>query len=479
MSIIREDDISTSWNADENGFDLVGWCKKNGFDFGEKLLDYGATDAMDLKELTEDDLISIGVTKPFIRKKFFLRANEEYSRLSSLNEKASKKEEAERQLALDINTLGQALSKQSITKAEYDDTVGKLRSTFLRLFCGGDGNENKTPVSINIGGKKAEMPINQETTVKDMKIFVGEKEKQDPRHVRLLYRDEEMKVKDESGNLNLITKYTGPELTGTDDIKAILPLSKHAGQSQITGAEVDAHNNAVGSQYDLGQADGFKGMTIVVFNCCNECSFTKPQKALEEMGFHVIEIQLFNGPQPVNIDSLRFASQIWVISSRNGHLNDSVYEFISSFYHNGRSVYIWGDNSPYFVEANNLFNRMLPGMSVRLEGDDPGGKVQKARSSATSSGFEAKHMIFTGIASLFEGITVSRVMKGSSEIEIIMNNSSGYPVTGVLDNLNKKHGRLAIDGAFTRLCNNWDDAGSARFVKNMAAWLAAIDSDWA
>ena len=30
---------------------------------------------------------------------------------------------------------------------------------------------------------------------------------------------------------------------------------------------------------------------------------------------------------------------------------------------------------------------------------------------------------------------------------------------------------LLIDGGFTRLYNQWDDAGSARFVYNAAAWL--------
>ena len=30
---------------------------------------------------------------------------------------------------------------------------------------------------------------------------------------------------------------------------------------------------------------------------------------------------------------------------------------------------------------------------------------------------------------------------------------------------------MVIDGGFTRLAVNWDDAGTARFVKNAAAWL--------
>jgi hypothetical protein len=31
--------------------------------------------------------------------------------------------------------------------------------------------------------------------------------------------------------------------------------------------------------------------------------------------------------------------------------------------------------------------------------------------------------------------------------------------------------RLVMDGGFTRLEVSWDDAGTARYVKNAAAWL--------
>ena len=35
--------------------------------------------------------------------------------------------------------------------------------------------------------------------------------------------------------------------------------------------------------------------------------------------------------------------------------------------------------------------------------------------------------------------------------------------------------RLIFDGGFTRLYNKWDTAGTGRYVKNAAAWLANVE----
>ena len=59
-------------------FDLHRWCDTNGFKIADKLIEYGVSDPEDLKNMTEDDLIELGIDKPFIRKRFFIRANEEY-----------------------------------------------------------------------------------------------------------------------------------------------------------------------------------------------------------------------------------------------------------------------------------------------------------------------------------------------------------------------------------------------------------------
>jgi len=46
--------------------------------------------------------------------------------------------------------------------------------------------------------------------------------------------------------------------------------------------------------------------------------------------------------------------------------------------------------------------------------------------------------------------------------------SDGKVVTAVYERDGK---RAILDGGFTRLYNNWDTAGTGRYVKNAAAWL--------
>ena len=47
--------------------------------------------------------------------------------------------------------------------------------------------------------------------------------------------------------------------------------------------------------------------------------------------------------------------------------------------------------------------------------------------------------------------------------------SGGNLVTAAYE---KKGKRLLIDGGFTRLSYKWDTAGTGRYIKNAAAWLA-------
>jgi len=463
-------------------FDVEGWCKANGFNIGRELAALGVTDPEDLTNVSEEDLQSFGIDKPFVIKKFFSRANQEFDRFKELRGEKQKKEDARLTLYSDIEVLDKARENGSISGEDHVAMVQQLRKRFLRLF-GNDGDtEDKTPVKIELAGEKTEMPMNKETTVKDVKVFIGEQKKQDPRNVRLLYRTEEMRVVGEGGKLNLVTDYTGPDFEGIDEMRAILPISEFAGQNEIEGADVDANKNAIGSKYDLGQAGGFIGMKVFVINCCQECQFQKAQEALTEMGFTIEYLPVFSKVSSVDGSfdaNLHTASQVWIISSSvsGGNLPSACYEKLKDAYFKGKNLYLWGDNHPYFAEANIILNLVLPGKGVQLSGNDPGQKVQLARQVSSGPGFSSKHVIFTGIASLYEGVTIARISKGSSDLSMIMNGSSGYPVTAVLDRVHTS-GRLAIDGGFTRLCHNWDNAGSSRFVKNIAAWLAAIDCDW-
>lgn len=45
-----------------------------------------------------------------------------------------------------------------------------------------------------MGGQRFLVPVNAETTVKDLKLFLGEKQRREPRYYRLMLDGQELKV---------------------------------------------------------------------------------------------------------------------------------------------------------------------------------------------------------------------------------------------------------------------------------------------
>eukprot|EP01047_Picozoa_sp_COSAG01_P005739 COSAG01_NODE_199_length_22202_cov_23.993668_25_plen_83_part_00 len=82
--------------------------------------------------------------------------------------------------------------------------------------------------------------------------------------------------------------------------------------------------------------------------------------------------------------------------------------------------------------------------------------------------------MFTGVEQLFEGITIATIQK-NSVLTPLMYGSAGNLVCAVYDQDGK---RLVLDTGWTRLCYNWDDAGSSRYVINSCVWLVNMEHDW-
>jgi hypothetical protein len=78
------------------------------------------------------------------------------------------------------------------------------------------------------------------------------------------------------------------------------------------------------------------------------------------------------------------------------------------------------------------------------------------------------HLLSTGLEVLYEGITIATVQPNDA-LQPLLYGSAGNLVSGFYDREGK---RAIFDGGFTRLYIKWDTAGTARYVKNSAAWLA-------
>ena len=256
------------------------------------------------------------------------------------------------------------------------------------------------------------------------------------------------------------------DLTWIDEINAgRLPYSQFAGMHSMPSVPKDQFGNAMGSQFDLAPDNAFNGYTIAVLHLYTEerFNFSLPEAALREKGFYVHRLTM--PPAIKEFKSvLRDACQLWIISNQQPILGNEHVNVICDFFNSGKGVFIWGDNDPFFADANVVMNRLF---GIGMRGNLPGNKVVHLAKSSGNAGFQS-HLISTGIENLYEGVTIATIANGGG-LKPFMLGSDRNLVVAMYDSNGK---RALIDGGFTKLFVNWDTAGTGRYVKNAAAWLA-------
>ncbi len=253
----------------------------------------------------------------------------------------------------------------------------------------------------------------------------------------------------------------------------------------------DNHGNAAGNQYDLAVDGAFDGQTVLILDQVGN-TLANTKAALLQKGLSTVVYPRGLTPSvPELRKALSKSCQLWLISTHRALLSDAHIAVIKTFFEAGHGVYIWGDNDPLYVDANRLASALIPGLHMQgnLHGDLVVGLAERG-----SAGVAVGHLITTGLEHLYEGVTIATLLfdaQGGARPEHlygpklkqpgrawdsaipkgftpVMYGSAGNLVSAAYE---KNGRRLVIDGGFTRLAVNWDDAGTARFVKNAAAWL--------
>lgn len=236
----------------------------------------------------------------------------------------------------------------------------------------------------------------------------------------------------------------------------------------VKPAEADAHGNLKGNQFDLAVDGAFEGQTILVVNVCGN-TMENARTALKEKGFNMV---VLNGFPEIGqfTDYLKKSCQFWVLSGgSNNKLDEEYLKVIEAYFNSGRGVYVWNDNTPYHNEGNQITSYLL---GVTMSGEYWADQVLGFKTESTQYGLVANHLITTGLETVYEGITISTIYDPKQQLEPIFYSSDGNVVAAVYEQNGK---RLIVDGGFTRLAVKWDAAGTARYVKNAAAWLANVE----
>ncbi|MFT3837516.1 MAG: hypothetical protein QM723_11025 [Myxococcaceae bacterium] len=269
-----------------------------------------------------------------------------------------------------------------------------------------------------------------------------------------------------------VAGHNAPEPTRT----AESVLDTKTGQTKTVYVEHpvqrDGYGNAAGSQNDLAVDGAFDGQTVAVIQLYSGTDlgipfdFAEPKKALAQKGFSVFR-WINKPPSPQELEEkLKKASQLWVIGGSGRQLTEEHAKVIKKFFDSGRGVYLWGDNAPY-SEDSNLVIKALFGVELVDHGENAQ-QVVNVHHKGTEPGVIEDHLLTTGLEHLYEGHTISTLPQLGA-LKPLIYSSSGNVVSAYYD----QQGRRAIvDGGYTRLYLKWDTAGTGRYVKNAAAWLA-------
>ena len=260
-----------------------------------------------------------------------------------------------------------------------------------------------------------------------------------------------------------------PARDGDRSVGRVTALSQRQQPARIAR---DDYGNAKGSQYDLAVDGAFKGQTILVIDYYGGqygIGFSPPRDAVKSKGFSVVHYNKEPSVKQLQKDLAR-ANQFWVISSCDNtvHLSTAHQQAIQQFFEQGHGVYLWGDNDPCNADADALA-KLLVDASVR--GDLPGDRTVQISSGAGKPGIVQDHLLSTGVENVYEGITVATVTPTQAMTPVIYG-SAGNLVAAAYEKDGK---RLIVDGGFTRLSYKWDTAGTGRYLKNAAAWLANFE----
>jgi hypothetical protein len=239
-------------------------------------------------------------------------------------------------------------------------------------------------------------------------------------------------------------------------------------EEHVVAVKSDRWGNAQGNQNDLATDGAFEGQTVAVLQLYTGFDFSLPRAALKEKGFSVFR-WVQNPPPPAQLrEMLKKACQLWIVSDATPRLNAEHIKVIKEFFDSGRGVYIWGDNDPYYADANQVAQALF---GAKMLGDVPGDQTVSLWPKPGVHGVLPNHLLTTGLHYLYEGITIATIQPNQVLKPLVYGHADNL-VAAYYDQGGK---RAILDGGFTRLYYKWDTAGTGRYVKNAAAWLTNVE----
>lgn len=237
------------------------------------------------------------------------------------------------------------------------------------------------------------------------------------------------------------------------------------------GVEVkrDGRGNPLGDIYGLGKPGAFAGSKIY-FIKQYLFDHSKIVQALEYLGFNVFITEKFDTKI-----SLENFDQVWFVSDQRAMLSKSDISSIVAYWRRGGSLYILGDNDPYFYDANILLKACnLPTMS----GDYYASRdvVNMTTEDTSGVGFNGSHPTLRGVVRASEGITIAHFDEQSVKdinATVLLRNTQGKISMFIVEkDAETGTGAIMASGCFTQLFPQCWSHDAARWKSNDACYLS-------
>ena len=182
--------------------------------------------------------------------------------------------------------------------------------------------------------------------------------------------------------------------------------------------------------------------------------FSLPRAALKEKGFSRLPL-VESPPPPAQLREMLEEG----VSAVDHQRRDAEAQRRAHQGHQGvlrqraSGVYLWGDNEPYYADANQVAQALF---GTKMLGNVPGDQTVSLWPKPGVHGVLPNHLLTTGLHYLYEGITIATIQPNQVLKPLVYGHADNL-VAAYYDADGK---RAILDGGFTRLYYKWDTAGT-------------------
>jgi uncharacterized protein YegL len=229
----------------------------------------------------------------------------------------------------------------------------------------------------------------------------------------------------------------------------------------------DEFGNPKGLAFDLGGGDEqrMRDEKILLYTPFNTAQY-HGSHLIAAVAERNISMDIVSAGSQLDETTLSRYTQLWYVSGTAPTLSSHQIDLIADFVKRGNGLAIWADNDPFYADANLLAERLI---GTRFSGDKMADQIMTPWDQVAPGHF-IEHQLTHGVNNLYEGVTICTI-RPVEGLTILGQSHDGQLNIACFE---RGQERIVLDTGFTKLYNGYFQraAGTARYLRNIAFWLA-------